>query len=235
MNKLAMSCFIASLTLGAPLQASAGGLFGFFEGNEEPKVLSESSYEEIQGVLSRFGEGMSDAESVDDYRALEKAFVKLVHEAYPNTKSYWNDLYTYGDMKVVQSDALIDLERIKVDKVILGARMEEYTSQKSPRKSDGAIYPVLMTSHVRMKSGLAPIGPDNQPVVLCRLHDDPRASYFEMSKHDAWRILNAVGSGMSTTQACMSESVVPGYWKEREKNLIDGRGNIVRSKRHAMD
>lgn len=195
--------------------------------------LNKSSYEEGQGRFLAYWGGMPQASSIDEYRTIEKGYLKLIYEVFPNLRGYWNDVYSFGDMKVVQADSLIDLQRIRIEEVQLGARMHDYTSQYSVRQSDGALYPELMNSHLRMKSGLAPVGPDNEPLVLCRLHDSPRASYFEMAEIDAWRLLNALGSGMTLEQACMEDDVVPGYWKKRIETLIDGRGRITRSKRDA--
>lgn len=193
--------------------------------------FDKSSYEEIKGLARSYASEMSEVEGIDEYRAMEKGYLNLIFKFYPGFKDYWGDVYTYGDSKIVQADSLIDLRRIKLDKFHIGASLEKNSAQYSVRESDGAVYPDLKNSRMRMLSGLAPIGPDNESLILCRLHNDPRASYFEISKHDSWRLLNAIGSGMTIDQACMSESMTPLYWKKRIDSLIDKRGNIVRSKR----
>lgn len=236
--KKALCLFFCLACVSAGSSASENTGFTDIDGfsfKHEDIDLKKASYEEIQGVFSSYGDNMSSVFGIDDYRTVEKGYLRLVYSVFPGLKTYWGDVYTYGDSKVVQADSLIDLQRSKVDTVKLGARMHDYTSQYSVRESDGAEYPELRTSHFRMKAGLAPIGPDNEPLIVCRLHDDPRASYYELAQHDAWRLLNALGTGMSLNQACMSEKVVPNYWRQRIDILIDGRGRITRSKRHLYD
>lgn len=190
-----------------------------------------ASYEEVQGEFSAYSDFMRVSESQDVYRLKEKWLVNFIIESHPGMEGYWNDVYHFDSMSIVHADRIIDLERSVVDHSIMGARMHPGSAQYSPRISDGAEYPELKTSLARMRSGMAPIGPDNKPMILCKLNDDPRASYFEVSQTEAWKLLNVLGTGMTTKQACMSESMIPYYWKERARNLFNVRQKIIRSKR----
>lgn len=194
-----------------------------------------ASYEDLQGAFSAYQGYLSSSVTLDEYRLKEKWLVKFLLRAYPNMANYWNDAYVFESMRVIHADSLINLERNKIDKAVMGARMHPSSAQHSPRISDGADYPELKTSLVRMKSGLAPIGPDNSPMLLCKLNDDPRASYFEVTERESWKILNVLMSGMSKDQACLGESVIPYYWKDRAKNLFNVRKNIVKSKRDHLN
>lgn len=190
-----------------------------------------ASSEEIQSAFSSYASYMKDSRSLDEYRLKEKWLIQFLEKSYPGMKDYWNDSYVFDGMRVNHADSLIELERNIVGKTHLGARMHPGSAQHSPRISDGSVYPELKTSLSRMRSGMAPIGPDNKPLLLCRLNDDQRASYFEVSENDSWKLLNALGSGMSKTQACLEEDIIPYYWKDRAKHLFNVRENVVRSKR----
>lgn len=190
-----------------------------------------ASYEEVQGAFSSYSDFMRSSKTVDEYRLKEKWLLKFIYESYPGMKDYWSDAYVFDSMRVIHADKLIDLERNIVDKAYMGARMHPGSAQYSPKISDGAVYPELKTSLTRMRSGLAPVGPDNKPLLLCKLNDDPRAAYFEISESESWRLLNALGTEMTKDQACLGEKVIPYYWKDRAKNLFDVRSNIVKSKR----
>lgn len=218
--------------LGVSLSASAFSITG----NNSIEDFQEidwkgASYEEVQLSFASYAAYMKDSRSMDEYRLKEKWLINFFVEAHPGMNDYWNDSYVFERMKVNHADSLIELERNIVGKTHLGARMHTGSAQQSPKISDGTIYPELKTSLSRMRHGMAPIGPDNKPLLLCRLHDDQRASYFEVSENDSWRILNVLGSGMSKTQACLEEDAIPYYWKDRAKNLFNIRENLIRSKR----
>lgn len=233
MNNKKIKMALAGLMSGFSLSASAWSL-GFENSIEDFKEYDwkGASYEEVQGQLSAYSDFMKNASSNDDYRLYEKWLVEFIYESYPGMTSYWNDAYVFEDMRVVHADSLIDLERNIVGKANMGARMHSGSAQYSPRISDGAEYPELKTSLTRMRSGLAPIGPDNKPLLLCKLNDDARATYFEVAESESWKLLNTVGSGMTKAQACLEEAVIPYYWKDRAENLFNKRERVIRSKRN---
>lgn len=180
---------------------------------------NRSSYEERQEYFSEYQDGMRSMESVADYREAEGNLIRLIARAYPRMGNYWNNSYQHRDVQVVQSSNLIDLNRVYFNKFEMGAYQTDEGSFYSALPEHHATESMAYNSQERMAMGLAPIGPDGTPIILCRLNDDPRASYFEMSQREGVRLLNALSTGMSLNRACLTDEIFGDYWKVRLKDI----------------
>lgn len=179
----------------------------------------EAKYEERQRALRSMHTEMQGFESDDRYARAEAELVDTIHRIYPGMKDYWGGMTSFENVDIVQSEGLISLNRVYLHPFEMGARYNEHGGFLSPDEKDLATSSQALTSHERMQHGLAPIGPDGQPIVLCRLNDDPRGMYFEMDRHLAWRLLNGIASNMSIEQACLSDEIFGQYWPKRLQGI----------------
>lgn len=188
-----------------------------------PKLVDDDwrnlTYEERQKVFAEYQEGMSRMPSVSEYDESEGNLIRLIGKAYPGMASYWVDAIYFNDVRIIQSDKIIDLARVHIKPFEMGAKQTENGFFYSTDEADHATPVTAENSHERMKKGLAPIGPDGLPILLCRLNDDPRGSYFEVTHREAVRLLNALSSGMSLERACLTDEIFGDYWKSRLKAL----------------
>ena len=117
-----------------------------------------------------------------------------------------------------QQDSLVDLERTQAIHQTFAAIPEEgkgYLVQDGTRPQ----HAVPSTSERLLSEGYAPIAPDNQPVVVCRLGNGSQAPYVEMSVGQRGRFQEATGLALST---CLSGGASQSYWKKRYGDFVDG-------------
>lgn len=235
MNRKTISIFLATSVLGAlPFQATASMFLiphlGFHDGSDFEHVLgsfeagdklewASDEYEHRQMYFGSIQHQMSDIETAEEYIEAEQELVSIVKAVYPNMGSYWNNITEFNGVRVIQADGLIDLNRVYLHPFEMGARLNEHGGFLSADPKDKATESQAYNSLERMQKGLAPVGPDGQGIMLCRLNDDPRASYFEMDRHLSWRLLNAIKSGMTTERACLTDEIFGDYWIHRLDRL----------------
>lgn len=232
-NALSASFVAAALAFSAPAAVAYEASFshdGTTPGKDKlfasERVLDENpdwsdekwrstDYDVRQEVFWDIQKELSGIDSDEIYQKAESEFVSAIFQVYPRLKDYWNDAVQFEGVRVVQSDSIIDLERVYFHDYELGARYNEHGGFLSINPEDKATESQAFNSRERMAKGQAPVGPDGQGIILCRLNDDPRASYFEMDRHLSWRLLNAISSNMTIEQACLTDEMFGHYWEDR--------------------
>lgn len=138
----------------------------------------------------------------------------------------WSDLDRSHDWKsfakidglstiAYQQDSLVDLERSQYNK-------NEYkiVSIKGYQVSDTSqpIRDTPRTSESLLFEGKAPIGPDNKPVVVCKIGNSSAAPFVELSEQQRDKYTKLSGLSFKT---CLSGSTAYLYWKARHGDFID--------------
>jgi hypothetical protein len=182
----------------------------------------KSTYEQRQDVFLRYQFDMESLDGQSNYDEAEANLIRIVASAYPNMASYWTDSVIHDDLRIIQADGLINLSRVYISKFEMGAYQGEKADYYSVDPDDYASDYNALNSMERMKKGLSPVGPDGAPVVLCRLNDDSRASYFEIEQNLAGRLLNAISSNMTLERACLTDGMISSYWKQRFLRINKG-------------
>lgn len=184
-----------------------------------PDDWASSSYEDRQHIFSKYQSDMVLLNGEEHYAEAEANLVRMIISAYPNMNGYWNNVQIHDGLSVVQSDRIIDLNRVFIEVFEMGAYQGEEADYLSVKEEHHASKASGYNSHERMRMGLSPVGPDGLPVLLCRLNDDPRASYFELNHHLAGRLLNAIASNMTISRACLTDEIMGRYWEKRPSSL----------------
>lgn len=116
---------------------------------------------------------------------------------------------------IYQQDSLVDLERVQAKTISFptvttaGYAVVDTSSFKGGRP---------MTSDQLLRSGQAPIGPDNQPVKVCKLGRSSAAPYLEVSETQRQRFAKVTGLNLDS---CLVGLELSAYWKARHKDFID--------------
>lgn len=121
-----------------------------------------------------------------------------------------------GNSKLVyQQDSLVDLERVQAKPISFptvmtgGFAVVDTSSFKGGRP---------MISDQLLRSGQAPIGPDNQPVKVCKLGRSSAAPYLELSETQRQRFIKVTGLNLD---GCLVGWEQSAYWKGRYHDFID--------------
>lgn len=115
-----------------------------------------------------------------------------------------------------QQDSLIDLERTHAYHL----SYPETTGTIHPvaiADTHHGQYQVIATSQRRMTMGIAPIGPDNAPVQLCKLGRSSMAPYIEMSETQKQAFTQRTGMDFSL---CLTGQEAHAYWQQRYKDFV---------------
>lgn len=123
-----------------------------------------------------------------------------------------------GGQVAYQQDSLVDLERTQAIHQTFAAVTEE---GKGYQVRDGSKpqHAVPATSERLLSEGYAPIAPDNQPVVVCKLGNGSQAPYVEMSAGQRVRFQESTGLNLGN---CLTGSAAQSYWKNRYGDFVDG-------------
>lgn len=122
-----------------------------------------------------------------------------------------------GNAVAYQQDSLVDLDRTQAIQQSFEATTEQgrgYQVQDASRP----VHLVPATSARLLSEGLAPIGPDNRPILLCRLGTGSQAPYVEMTQGQRMRLSGATGLEMNN---CLTGSLATEYWKSRYSDFVD--------------
>lgn len=116
---------------------------------------------------------------------------------------------------VYQQDGLISLERVAYRHGGYPTRaINGYTVADTERPARE----IPKTSERLLSEGLAPIGPDNRPIVACRIGLSSQAPFVELSEQQ--RTTFAANTGMQFV-TCLSGSSANAYWKARYTDFVD--------------
>lgn len=125
--------------------------------------------------------------------------------------------------QIVQDTALIDAERAPWSKVEYSHVVQTKTTEQIALPVHLSAPPTPMRNAARMKHGDAPFGPDNRPVLLCRLLDDDQAAYYELREGEVDGLLAKVGNP-NRAEACLGPDQVKAYWRARHADFVNPRG-----------
>ena len=115
-----------------------------------------------------------------------------------------------------QQDSLFDLERAQAYHLAYPETMGTIHPVAMADTQSGQ-YQVIATSQRRMTMGIAPIGPDNAPVQLCKLGRSTMAPYIEMSETQKQVFAQRTGMDFS---ACLTGQSAHTYWQQRYKDFV---------------
>lgn len=116
---------------------------------------------------------------------------------------------------VYQQDGLVDLERVAYrHNGYPTAMINGYTVADTARPARA----IPKTSERLLAEGQAPIGPDNKPIVACRIGLSSQAPYVELSEQQ--RAAFSRNTGMSFV-TCLSGDTATAYWKARYSDFVD--------------
>jgi len=120
-----------------------------------------------------------------------------------------------GPTLIYQQDSLVDLERVQAKPIHFSTvKTAGYAVVDTNSYSGGR----PITSDQLLRSGQAPIGPDNQPVRVCKLGRSSMAPYIEVSETQRQRFIKVTGLNWDGCLAGLQQS---NYWKARHRDFID--------------
>lgn len=117
---------------------------------------------------------------------------------------------------VYQQDSLVDLERAQAKHESFGRTtglVHNYDIVDTHDRRSGFIG----TSQRRMSIGMAPIGPDNEEVSVCKVGRSSVAPFVEMSQIQKANFADITGLDFSY---CLSGGQLSQYWKERHGDFV---------------
>lgn len=145
--------------------------------------------------------------------------INILHWAYPDTEHRWLTGLSIPEVQstIYQQDSLIDLDKIKYEQGLFKLNRDEmFGYDVADITSAEGVDPKLNKDLLR--HGLAPIGPDNQPIKVCTLGRSSAAPYLELSATQLENYRIDTGLDFSRCLYGLTESA---YWVSREADLID--------------
>lgn len=122
---------------------------------------------------------------------------------------------------IYQQDSLVDLERVRAQKITYASEPNSGYQIADTRRFQGER---PMTSKDLLANGYAPIGPDNQPVKVCKLGRSSAAPYVEFSETQRLRFAKVTRLNLD---GCMVGQEAMNYWKGRYADFIDAYHDIT--------
>lgn len=175
-----------------------------------------------------FHQWSNDAAQYQYGHAWENIGVDLLRWTLPDRTFDWSTPMVLGGIsnQIFTQDSLVDLERAHAYQLTYGETRgtmhpELMTDTHSPQ------YQLIATSQRRLTMGLAPIGPDNNPVVVCKLGLTAMSPYIEMSQTQRQHIAQLTGLNLDF---CLNGEPEAEYWKTRFHDFV--RPSQIQSERH---
>ena len=122
---------------------------------------------------------------------------------------------------IYQQDSLVDLERVRAQKMSYGTESYSGYQIADARRYQGE---PPKTSKDLLANGYAPVGPDNQPVKVCKLGRSSMAPYLELSETQRVRFAKVTQLNLD---GCMAGQEAMNYWKGRYADYIDAYHDIT--------
>lgn len=186
------------------------------EGNVPAMELIKSDYMDKKPWLVFHYLHSLDQWSEYPVKAIDKSYfmMHLIKYKYPRSRSYWKESQEWNGIAIKKSNNLISPETVPIATPELSEINGKRTTMKlaSPFIESA---PSAMTNRHRMRSGFPPVGPDNRLMVICRFIQDRGATYHELAHSDAQAMIDETQSGMSLSQACLSNKLAENYWVNR--------------------
>lgn len=223
------------LSIGVPLDANA------FSGIKDrvsdflDNSMDSAVHEILSGKISnRKAKNIFFSHEREFYESMQR--IAPVHERVPElmlhmmsakrpiTTLYWDTKKLVGDQLFFQNHELINLQSVGLRNLQIHVERigGNLVATQNPEKS---LPGEIGISEDRMKSGIAPIGPDGLPVLLCRLFSDLDTPYFEMAYTDASAFINESHSGLNVGNACIVGEQASAYWKDRVTDFVTEKGD----------
>lgn len=143
--------------------------------------------------------------------------LNLLRWSDPERVNDWNNSRRISGVKqiVYQQDGLVNLERVQY---LHGGYPTTQVSGYTIASIENPARAIPKTSERLLSEGMAPVGPDNKPVSVCRLGPSSQAPYVELS--ESQKISYSKNTGMSFS-SCLSGSIASAYWKARYGDFVD--------------
>lgn len=178
----------------------------------------------LKGALRAVKE-LEQLEATKDVTPAEALIIEMLSQKY-NLGDRWKTKYKFIENAVWANNSIIDLNRVELGKVTFRQVQAGITIQYDI--SRGMNIEGQRSSSGRMADGLSPIGPDGKPILLCRMFNTEKASFFEITQSERKNFLKMTQSGMKTQDACLTYgSALSKYWKERLRTFYDSNNVII--------
>jgi hypothetical protein len=197
---------------------------GNFELHQSWIKKASSSERFIKNAL-KAGRELEERSDTNDVTRIEALMIELLSTRY-SIEGRWLQKNNFIENATWTDNRIIDPNRFELGKVSFRQVQSKNTVQYDI--SRGLTIEGQRSSLLRMKDGLAPIGPDGKPILLCRMFNTPKSSFFEITETESGKFIAMTNSGMSKQDACISYSSANSkYWKLRLKTLYDNNNVII--------
>ena len=187
---------------------------------------NESSVLKLQGIVTHSPQSAHRAFQAWEGERNQQAYshwpevgLNMLRWLEPGHTYDWKNGMSLPDGRVAyQQDSLVDLERTQA----IHQSFEVVTEQgRGYGVRDGARphKATPFTSERLLSLGQPPIGPDNRPVLICKLGQGSQAPFIEMTEGQRQRF--ELHSGLSL-QGCLNGSQATAYWRNRYGDFVDG-------------
>lgn len=122
---------------------------------------------------------------------------------------------------IYQQDSLVDLQRVRAQRITFGSQSSSGYQIADTSRFQGER---PMTSMDLLSHGQAPIGPDNQPVKVCKLGRSSGAPYVEFSETQRIRFAKVTRLNLD---GCLAGQESIDYWKVRYTDFVDAYHDIT--------
>ncbi len=143
--------------------------------------------------------------------------LNLLRWSYPEKPYEWNTATRFSGVShnIYQQNTLFDLDRVQLSEtdypIVDFNGFETYNTLKPERT-------ISSTSKRRMVEGKSPIGPDNKPILVCRIGPSSEAPYVEISSWQKDRFEERTGMNFDR---CLFGNTESKYWQHRISDFID--------------
>lgn len=202
------------------LSTNAKTVLKIIEGNNEirQKWIDDSNRDKVIAKAIKGGDEISISNPGKYEAAVEKFIIDLVESKFHNP-GQWMAQNNFIANKVWENNENIQLERSDLGKSNF-RQVQGYGVIQYDLSGNGIFHEGQLQSIMRMRNGLGPIGPDGQPVLLCRILRSPNASFFEVTKTESIRFIKLASKSLSRDEICMNHSTASEeYWKIRGATL----------------
>ena len=155
-------------------------------------------------------------------------FADWLSQLSPDLHGYWDHRAHFGDAIVYQNHDLIDPRRVPPSKVVLAEKQGAMYALHDGNAAR-AYAPGLATTDALMRHGHPAVGPEGQPVLVCRLLAEQGSPYFELSRTDYLELASILELSTDAPSWCLSAPT--GYWSERHADFFDNHGARIEPRR----
>ena len=172
-------------------------------------------------AFNAYFDDMTEDVDASTREAASYLLMEWISSRSPELTGYWNARAHFGDLIVYQNHDLIDPRRIPPTRVVLGEKQGAMYVLHDGNPLT-AYAPGLGSSAALMRHGYPAVGPDANPLMVCRLLESEGAPYFEVSSSTLQAIAAPLRIAGSVASRCFGTPT--GYWSERHADYFDNHG-----------